>query len=114
MDSQHEIQPLASKLISEPLMSKYSTSCAAALTAKIRFPETSEVPAGEASEDETVKSGVDVIKDQLASCKRDFAKHAAYKMLIDTQTRSPTHAHEKFPLAFWKHNGVSLSKQPRS
>jgi hypothetical protein len=32
---------------------------------------------------ETVKSGVDVIKDQLASYKRDFAKHAAYKILIN-------------------------------
>jgi hypothetical protein len=37
MDSQHEIQPLASKLISGSLMSKYSTSCAVALTTKIRF-----------------------------------------------------------------------------
>jgi hypothetical protein len=37
------IQPLASKFISGPPMSKYSTSCAAALTTKIRFPETSEV-----------------------------------------------------------------------
>jgi hypothetical protein len=43
MDSPHEIQPLASKFISGSLMSKYSTSYAAALTTKIRFPETSEV-----------------------------------------------------------------------
>ena len=43
IDSQHEIQPLASKFISGSLMSKYSTSCAAVLTTKIRFPETSEL-----------------------------------------------------------------------
>src|SRR5436305_11346011 len=75
----------------------------------VRAQHNGEVRTRQSKIDDSARSRVDVIKGQLASAKRNFAKRAAYKMLMDTQARSPPHAHEELPLAFWKHNGVSLS-----